>query len=65
MPKVGIVLQGLKEFAVGGVEGVDGRGVGISKGADVVLAGGTEAGAVPAGALAEFLFLLALKVDGV
>ena len=45
------------------MEGVDGRGVGIGEGADVVLAIGTEGGAVPARFVAKTFFLLALEVD--
>ena len=47
------------------MEGVDGWCVGIGEGADVVLAVGTERGAVPARHVAETLFLLAFEVDGI
>lgn len=61
--QVGVVLKGFKEFAIAGVKGVNGRGVGISESADVIFACGAEACAVPSGFLAQLLFLFALKID--
>ena len=65
LTQIGIVLKGFEELALGGVEGIDGRSVGIGEGEDVVLAIVGESGGVGAGLLGELGLFLAFEIDAI
>ena len=63
--QVGIVLKGFQQFAFTIVERIDGRGVGIGEGADIIFAVVAETNAVPARFVAQLSLFLPFKIDAI